>query len=244
MKIQILPDYTALSKAVADLIVNYINAKKASLICLASGHTPIGVFEELTKAVESKEVDLSDCTFLSLDEWLHIDPTDPGSCLSMLQKDCFIPLGIHDHQIQFFDVAAKDMEQECDRINTLIESLGGLDIMLVGVGTNGHIGMNEPGTSFESYAHISELAEETKTVGQKYFQQATSLSQGITLGLKHLRESKLPIVMASGEKKAAIMAKGLQGKSTEEIPLSVVHLIPQGFIMLDVEASRLIKTSV
>lgn len=242
MKIQILPDYPTLSKAVADLIIKYIKTKQDSLICLASGHTPIGVFEELTKAVQSKEVDLSACTFLSLDEWLHIDPTDTGSCLSMLQKDCFVPLGIHDHQIQFFDVAATDMQQECNRINTLIESHGGLDIMLVGVGTNGHIGMNEPGTSFDSYAHVSELAEETKTVGQKYFQQATSLSQGITLGLKHLRESKLPIVMASGEKKAAIMAKGLQGKSTEEFPLSVIHLIPQGFVMLDEEAAKFIKT--
>ncbi len=241
MKIQILQDYPTLSKAVSDLIIKYIKSKQDSLICLASGHTPIGVFEELTKAVQSKKVDLSACTFLSLDEWLHIDPTDPGSCLSMLQKDCFIPLGLRDHQIEFFDVAAKDMQQECNRINALIESHGGLDIMLVGVGINGHIGMNEPGTSFDSYAHVSELAEETKTVGQKYFQQATSLSQGVTLGLKHLRESKLPIVMASGEKKASIMAKGLQGKSTEEIPLSVVHLIPQGFVMLDKEAAQLIK---
>ncbi len=241
MTLEIHADYSALSKATANLIIDYIKRKPSAFICLASGHTPIGVFKELTKALESKKVDLSACTFLSLDEWLHIEPTDPGSCLSMLQKDCFVPLGIRDHQIEFFNVLAKDMQQECNRINTLIESRGGLDIMLVGVGTNGHIGMNEPGTSFDSYAHVSELAEETKTVGQKYFQQATSLSQGITLGLKHLRESKLPIVMASGEKKAAIMAKGLQGKSTEEIPLSVVHLIPQGFIMLDVEAARLIK---
>ncbi len=242
MTLEIHADYSALSKATANLIIDYIKRKPSALICLASGHTPIGVFEELTKAVQSKEVDLTACTFLILDEWLHINPTDPGSCLSMLQKDCFVPLGIRDHQIKFFNVVAKDMQQECNRINTLIESRGGLDIMLVGVGTNGHIGMNEPGTSFDSYAHVSELAEETKTVGQKYFQQATSLSQGITLGLKHLRESKLPIVMASGEKKAAIIAKGLQGKSTEEIPLSVVHLIPQGFVMLDQEAAQLIKT--
>ncbi len=239
MTIQILSDYTTLSKATADLIIDYIRVKPNSLICLASGHTPIGVFKELEKAIHSKEIDLSTCKFLSLDEWIGIDPKDPGSCLSMLQKDFFIPLGIGQSQIEFFNVETSDLLKECDRINAMIEKNGGLDIMLVGVGTNGHIGMNEPGTSFESYAHIGELAEETKLVGQKYFEKETSLSTGITLGLKHLREAKLPIVMASGKKKAAIITKGLKTIATEEIPLSVVNLIAEGYIMLDQDAASL-----
>jgi glucosamine-6-phosphate isomerase len=243
MNIQILKNYADLSKATAELIINYIKSKEDSLICLASGHTPIGVFQELQKAIQANQVDLSKCTFLSLDEWLNIDPADPGSCLSMLQKDCFSPLGIKSNQIEFFDVSVTDLQKECNRINALIESYGGLDIMLVGVGTNGHIGMNEPGTSFNSYAHISELAEETKSVGQKYFQKNTSLSLGITLGLNHLREAKLPIVMANGTKKATIIAKGLQGIATEVIPLSVVHLIPQVYIMLDQEAADFLQDS-
>ena len=241
MKVHILKDYSELSKSTAELIISYIKSKPDSLICLASGHTPIGVFQELQKAVQAKQVDLSKCIFLSLDEWVNIDPSDSGSCLSMLKKDCFVPLGIGENQVEFFDVSVSDLQKECDRINALIESRGGLDIMLVGVGTNGHIGMNEPGTSFKSYAHISELAEETKSVGQKYFQKNTSLSLGITLGLKHLREAKLPIIMANGNKKAAIIAKGLQGIATVEIPLSVVHLIPQAHVMLDKEAADLIQ---
>lgn len=243
MYIQIFQDYLALSKATANLVIDYIHKRPSALVCLASGHTPIGVFQELQKAVQQNQVDLSKCTFLSLDEWVNIDPSDSGSCLSMLQKDCFVPLGIGANQVEFFNVSVPDLQKECDRINTLIESRGGLDIMLVGVGTNGHIGMNEPGTSFNSYAHISELAEETKSVGQKYFQKNTSLSLGITLGLNHLREAKLPIVMANGTKKAAIIAKGLQGIATEEIPLSVVHLIPQAYVMLDKEAADLIQDS-
>ncbi|MBK7652146.1 MAG: 6-phosphogluconolactonase [Flammeovirgaceae bacterium] len=210
MKIQIHPNYQLLSEAVADLIIHYVNSKKDALICLASGHTPLGVFEELRLAQQSEKIDLSNCRFLSLDEWIGIDPSDPGSCLSMLQKDCFGPLEIKKDQIEFFHVLISDLEAECERINKLIEVNNGLDIMLVGVGTNGHIGMNEPGTPFNTYAHISTLAEETKTVGQKYFQKTTVLSQGITLGLQHLRESKLPIVMASGIKKAPIIAKLLK----------------------------------
>lgn len=242
MILQIHQDYQTLSQAVADLIIDFVKRKPTALVCLASGHTPVGVFGCLKKAIDAGAVDLSRCTFLSLDEWLGIDPSDPGSCLSMLQRDCFQPLQISEGQIEFFKVHASDLQRECERINVLIEKNGGLDIMLVGVGTNGHIGMNEPGTSFDSVAHLSTLAEETKAVGQKYFEQATALSQGITLGLKHLREAKLPIVMASGVKKSEILGRALNGVATEAIPVSVVHLIPQVWVMVDEEAAGLIRS--
>jgi len=237
MEIKILPDYNSLSASVAQLIRAFIKNKNSSFICLASGHTPVGVFHELAREIKDNRLDLSHCTFLSLDEWIGIDPDDSGSCLTMLRKDCFEPLHIQPHQIAFFNVQNSDLKKECNRINSLIEHHGGLDIMLVGVGTNGHIGMNEPGTSFDSYAHISTLAEETKSVGQKYFDKPTSLSLGITLGLRHLREAKLPIIMASGEKKAAIISKGLTQPPTEEIPVSVAQLIPHGYVMLDMAAA-------
>ena len=241
MTTKIFPDYETLSRATADLIKDYISKKPQSLVCIASGHTPVGVFQHLINDVQSKKLDLRQCTFLSLDEWVGIDPSDSGSCLSMLKKDFFDPLNISDSQTEYFNVLAPDLDKECDRINSLIERNGGLDIMLVGVGTNGHIGMNEPGTSFNSYAHIGNLAEETKTVGQKYFSKQTILSTGMTLGPKHLREAKLPIVMANGEKKAAIMSKAFSEKPTEQIPVTIVQLIKQGFVMLDKEAASGIR---
>lgn len=238
MEVKVYPDYESLSAAVSQLIQDYVARKKDALICLASGHTPVGVFRHLAKSVQAGKTDLSQCTFLSLDEWVGIDPKDPGSCMAMLKKDFFEPLAIDPARIEFFNVTTSDLQGECDRINGLISKNKGLDIMLVGVGTNGHIGMSEPGTSFNTYAHISTLAEETKTVGQKYFEKNTELSNGITLGLRHLREAALPIVMANGEKKAAILAKGLSVKPSSEIPVSIVQLIPQGFVMLDQEAAQ------
>jgi glucosamine-6-phosphate isomerase len=237
MELKISPDYQTLCFSVAQLITDYLKTKKTALICLASGHTPIGVFQELGKLVNAGKLDLRECTFLSLDEWIGIDPNDSGSCLTMLKNDCFEQLNIQPDRVEFFNVTA-DLQSECDRINALIKKNGGLDIMLVGVGTNGHIGMNEPGTSFNSYAHIGALAEETKNVGQKYFSKPTSLSNGITLGLRHLSEAKLPIVMASGDKKAYILSKGLNHPPTEEIPVSIAQLIPQGYVMLDKEAAH------
>jgi len=242
MTTRILPDYKTLSRATADLIKDYISKKPASLVCIASGHTPVGVFQHLIADVQSGKLDISKCVFLSLDEWVGIDPMDSGSCLSMLKKDFFDPLNLSGSQTEYFNVLSPDLQKECDRINNVIEKNGGLDIMLVGVGTNGHIGMNEPGTSFTTYAHVGDLAEDTKIVGQKYFSKKTMLSKGMTLGLRHLQEAKLPIVMASGEKKATIIQQALSQEPTEQIPVTNVHLISQGYVMLDKEAASVTRS--
>jgi glucosamine-6-phosphate isomerase len=236
MKVETFKDYNTLSRATADLIASTIQKKPYSLVCIASGHTPVGVFHCLKDDINSGKLDISKVTFVSLDEWLGVDPTDPGSCISMLRKDFFNHIPIREEQIEMFDIAAAPIA-ECARINDLIAANGGLDVMLVGIGLNGHIGMNEPGTSFRSYAHISALAEATKTSGQKYFEKPTTLSKGITLGLRHFAESRLPILMANGSKKADIIDKVLNTKPTEEIPATIVHNIPQALVMIDTEAA-------
>lgn len=233
MTVKQYPDYASLSRATANLIADYINGKKNSIVCLASGHTPRGVFECLVDDVKSNRLDISQCIFVSLDEWVGIAASQKGSCREMMDEDFFNPLNVPSSQIKFFDGLSNDLELEVANMNAFIKSHDGLDIMLVGIGTNGHIAMNEPGTSFTLDAHISTLAEETKTVGQKYFPGSTTLDKGITLGLKHFRDAKLPILMANGEKKAAIMKQTLSSLAMESLPSSVVHLIPQGYIMVD-----------
>jgi len=238
MKVNIYQDYEILSRATADLIKHYISTKPNSLVCLASGHTPRGVFQCLVHDARSRLLDLSHCFFVSLDEWVGIPARMKGSCRDMMDEDFFTPLQIREDQIEFFEGTADDLPGEVARINACIADHGGLDIMLVGIGTNGHIAMNEPGTSFDTLAHIGILADETKEVGQKYFNTTTVLSKGITLGLKHFREARLPILMANGEKKAAVIHKTLSSAPTETLPSSIVHLIDHGFIMLDKAAAN------
>ena len=233
MKVNVYEDFKSLSRATADLISSYIKKKPNSLICLASGHSPRGVFECMVEDVKSGKLNLDRCTFVSLDEWVGIPASQKGSCREMMDKDLFGPLGIKEHQIIFFDGMANNLNDQVDKVNKVIDANNGLDIMLVGVGLNGHIAMNEPGTSFDSVAHVSALAEETKTVGQKYFDTVTELSQGITLGLKHFRDARLPILMANGEKKAPIVRQILASSPTEALPASVVQLINQAVVMLD-----------
>jgi glucosamine-6-phosphate isomerase len=236
MKVKTFKDYDTLSKEVAELISSVISKKPYALVCIASGHTPIGVFKHLAEKINDKSLDARKVTFVSLDEWLGIDPSDPGSCISMLRKDFFSKVKLREEQIETFDVNA-DPIGECARMNDLIAANGGLDVMLVGIGLNGHIGMNEPGTSFRSYAHVSALAEETKTSGQKYFSKPTTLSKGITLGLRHFAECRLPILMANGSKKAAIISQVINSKPTEQVPATIVHNIPQALVMIDAEAA-------
>ncbi len=233
MTIKIFNDYSSLSRAAADLIVQYLQNKPQSLVCLASGHSPKGVFDCLIDDVKSNKLSLGQCTFVSLDEWIGIPASQKGSCRAMMDDDLFNPLQIDKSRIVFFDGMAKDPSNEVLRMNNLIDDHGELDIMLVGVGTNGHIAMNEPGTPFDIKAHISTLAEETKAVGQKYFSANTELDQGITLGLRHFREAKLPILIANGDRKSAIIKKLRTSPPTENLPASIVHLIDNAYVMVD-----------
>jgi glucosamine-6-phosphate isomerase len=241
MIFHISENYKTLCREVADLINDYIGKSERNpiLVCLASGHSPIGVFQCMADDVRSGKLNLSNCLFISLDEWLGFGADDDGSCRKMMDHDFFKPLAIPEKQIVFFDGLTKTPEQDCVKINELIASHGGFDIMLVGIGMNGHIAMNEPGTSFGSYAHVSNLADETKTVGQKYFTKETKLDKGLTVGLKHFAETELPIIMASGEKKAKIVKAIIDSGPTEKIPATVAHTIDHVYFMVDKEAGQL-----
>ncbi len=240
MNLLIYNTYKELSRAAANKIADYIRNKPASKVCIASGHTPLGVFEYLVEDVKSGKLDVSQCTFVSLDEWVGVERSDSGSCWSMVDKCFFTPLQISSSKILFFDGNATDLQRECDKVNEFL-SPDGLDIMLVGIGLNGHIAMNEPGTSFDLHAHISQLAEETINVGQKYFDKPTKLSKGITLGLQNFREAKLPILLANGLKKASIIQKVMTHSVTENIPATIVQTIPHALVMVDQEAASEVK---
>jgi glucosamine-6-phosphate isomerase len=235
MELLIFADYRTLCRAVADLVADYTRAKPAALICLASGHSPLGVFECLIADVKANRLDLTHCEWVGLDEWLGMNGNDTGSCRQMMDEYLFHPLSIPSSRVHFFDGRANVPELEVDRIQQIINRNGGLDVMLVGIGTNGHIAMNEPGTPFTQHAHVSQLAEETIAVGQKYFQTPTPLDKGITLGLADFAQARLPILMANGHKKAAIVQRVLQEKANEQLPASILHQIPHARLMVDQE---------
>jgi glucosamine-6-phosphate isomerase len=236
--IQIYKDYEALSEAAAEYVVDLLAEKPDAVLCLPSGSTPLGMFKILAEKSKAGEVDFSKCTFVGLDEWVGMGPDDEGSCRYWIDRDFLHPIGFRDDQIVYFNAKSTDLPSECDRVNQAIAELGGLDLMVLGVGMNGHLALNEPGTSFESYAHLSTLDPITAEVGQKYFTKDTPLTEGITLGLRHAREARQLIVMASGQLKADVMKRALEGEVSEDFPASLVQQVEGALVLLDKAAAR------
>jgi glucosamine-6-phosphate isomerase len=233
MSIQRYKDYDSLSSAAAYLVWRQIKQKPDSLICFPSGESPTGMFKFLVQYAKEEKIDFSKAHFVALDEWVGMDKNDEGSCSHYLHEHFFSLLKIAPTQVRFFDAKAVDLDGECQKMNEHIDNLGGLDMMIVGIGMNGHIGLNEPGTDFNTYAHHSTLAPVTIDVAKKYFAQQPQLTEGITLGPRHLAEARIPVMIASGAKKAGIVAQALNGPITIEVPASIFQNLPNAQILLD-----------
>ena len=171
------------------------------MLCTASGDSPAGLYKELIRQVNEKKIDVSGWYFVSLDEWLGLNGDDEGSCRFHLNNQLFNPLQVAENNIGFFDGRAKDPEMECERIENFITGHGGIDIAIVGLGMNGHVGMNEPGTSPSLFAHIADIDTITQKVGQKYFKKEQQLTHGLTLGISSLMEARYVMLIVSGHKK-------------------------------------------
>ncbi|MBS1948075.1 MAG: glucosamine-6-phosphate deaminase [Bacteroidetes bacterium] len=240
MRVRIFDDYDSLSQATASEVINLVKEKPHAVICLPSGSTPLGTCQWIVKNAQQQETDFSKCVFIGLDEWVGIGKENPGSCSYFFYHHFFDPLKIPEQQIFLFDAFAKNWSEECKKMDKTIAAKGGIDLMIVGIGMNGHIGFNEPGTSFRLLSHVTDLDETTKSVGQKYFPQKTHLSKGITLGLGHLMKANKAILIANGKNKAQIIHKALKEPVSEDMPASIMRKHSNGFFYVDKEAALLI----
>ena len=244
MSLKIYNDHNAVSRAASELILRQVQQKPESVLCLAAGDTPREAYQLLPELAREQNIDFSRCTFVGLDEWLGIAPDNEGSCAFFLHANIFSPLGIRPSKIHLFKSQSPDPQMECRRMDERIRKSGGIDLMLVGVGMNGHIGFNESGVSEDLYAHVVDLDETTQSVGQKYFKESTVLLRGITLGFRHVMESRKVIMMASGKKKAHIIQKALEGPVSTEVPASLIRRHPQNNIILDKDSASALTVAI
>ena len=243
MEIKVYSDYHTLSENAANEIIELVKRKPSAALCFASGDTPRIAYRLLAKKAKEQGVDVSQVSFFGLDEWVGIPPGNEGSCHYFFQTELFDNLDFTPSRVYLFNALADDLTSECTRMDTAIEDAGGIDLAIVGIGMNGHIGFNEPGVSFLNSSHVVDLDKMTTTVGQKYFKESTELNKGITLGLKHLVESKRVLLMANGEKKARIIKAALQGQVHALVPASIVQTLPHAVVMLDKEAASLLENN-
>ena len=242
MQLRCYKDYKTLSMQVATEIVAMVKQKPDAVLCFASGDTPRLAYALLSEIAAKEGVDFSRSVFIGLDEWVGVSPENEGSCSCFLHKTIFKPLNISSGQIHLFNALSGNLVGECAKMDKVIFEKGGIDLMIVGVGMNGHIGFNEPGVSTDKYSHVINLDNTTQTVGQKYFQKPVLLKQGITLGLKHLTEAKKVILMANGIKKAEVIKKAIEEEVNNNMPASIMQNHPAGIVMIDEEAASLLTS--
>jgi glucosamine-6-phosphate isomerase len=240
MKIFTGDNYEMMSKQAADDIITLTQSLKNPVLCAASGDTPAGLYKELVNEIHQKKIDVSGWSFISLDEWIGLNGDDEGSCRFHLNYQLLNPLQVPKDNIFFFDGRGKDPDKECENMENFIRQHGGITIAILGLGMNGHVGMNEPGTSPTLRSHITELDNQTKKIGQKYFIKEQQLSKGITLGLATLMEARNLILLVSSRHKAEIVQKVLEGEISEQLPASLLRRHPQLKVYLDKEAASLL----
>lgn len=242
MNIKVYSDYEEMCRSAADFTAEIIRKNPAAIVCFPSGDTPTGIFKFLVDYARRGELDFKDCTFVGLDEWTGLNADNEGSCRHYMDQHLFFPLQIQPEKIRFFNGAGADLAEECRRIDEFIREKGPLDLMMVGLGLNGHVGLNEPGVDFNLYSHVSKLDEKTKQVAKKYFNDGgVVLSGGITLGPRHILESKVVMLIASGAKKAEIVARVLQQKVSNEVPASIIQDHPNAYVFIDRDAASLLS---
>ena len=189
MKLLISDTYEKMSRQAADDVIEMMHSRDQPLICTASGHSPAGLYKEFVERAGKQQLDVSSWYIVGLDEWTGLNGNDEGSCRYHLDHELFYPLQIPPEKICFFDGRAVDLRTECERTEKFIRERGGMDVAILGLGMNGHVGMNEPGTSPKSRSHLSDLDPTTQQVGQKYFKKGRKLSSGVTLRISYANGS-------------------------------------------------------
>lgn len=235
--ISVFKNYEELSAFAADQIIKTVQEKPAAVVCLAAGNTPKFTYQKVVALANEQKVDFSAVTFIGLDEWIGIGHDVEGSCYHFLNELIFSPLSIQKEHIHFFNAIKNDPEAECLRIDNIINELGCIDLTLVGIGINGHIGFNEPGINPKLNAHVVVLDTVTSKVGQKYFKEQKELTKGITLGMAQIMASGKVLLLANGQSKAAIIRKTLMENIAILVPASFIREHPNALILLDDDAA-------
>jgi len=241
MKVEVYSNYASLSEHVAQEIISLVKNKPDAILCMASGESPKLTCSKVVDIANRENINFSRLQFIGLDEWVGIPPDNSGSCRYFFETFFLNPLKSPPTSVHLFNALSRDLLHECKGMDEFIFRNGSIDLMIVGIGMNGHIGFNEPGISFEKYSHIAELDETTTSVGQKYFESSTILKQGITLGLQHLMDSKKLILIANGRKKSGVIQRAVEGEVTNNFPASIIQLHRNCGIIVDEEAAALLK---
>lgn len=224
-------DHQAASALAAKLIAGKLMENPRMKVTFAAGFTPLECYKLLIGQQREGKVKLDQAYYVGLDEWIGLGPKDVGSCIETMNSAYYVPAGISPAQIAYFDGLCEDPKAEERRMCNVIADIGGIDLAVVGVGVNGHIGFNEPDTALQGDFSLVPLSETTQTVGMKYFNGSRTPKEGATMTLHALKRAKTVIVIATGEKKRAVAGQILTGKC--DLPVGAFLEHPDAYYIFD-----------
>ncbi|MGN1377372.1 MAG: glucosamine-6-phosphate deaminase [Dorea sp.] len=225
MKIYKAANYKEMSRKAANILSAQVIMKPNCVLGLATGSTPIGTYEQLVEWYRKGDLDFSEVTTVNLDEYKGLPVTNDQSYYYFMHQHLFDLVNINPANTHLPNGMEADSEKECRRYEKLIHSLGGVDLQLLGLGHNGHIGFNEPDEAFEKETHCVDLQERTIEANKRFFASADEVPrQAYTMGIKTIMHAKKILVIVSGEDKAEIVKKAFFGPVTPKVPASILQM--------------------
>ncbi len=241
MKIIRAKDYKDMSRKAANIVFAQIIMKPNCVLGLATGSTPIGTYAQLVEWYNKGDLDFSEVTTVNLDEYKGLSRDNEQSYYYFMKENLFSKVNINPERTFLPDGMETDSDKACSDYNRLIANLGEVDLQVLGIGHNGHIGFNEPGTSFEAETHCVDLTESTMKANQRFFESIDDVPrQAYTMGIKTIMQAKKILLLASGEDKAQIIKEAFFGPITPQVQASVLQLHNDVTIVADEAALSLI----
>lgn len=238
MRIIVAKDYKEMSRKAANIISAQIIMKPDCVLGLATGSSPIGTYDQLVEWYEAGDLDFSQVSSVNLDEYRGLDHDHDQSYYYFMHKHLFDRVNIDPANTHVPDGTEPDAQKECRRYEALIESYGGVDLQLLGLGHNGHIGFNEPAPVFDKATHCVDLTESTIEANKRFFASADDVPrQAYTMGIGTIMKAGKILVVVSGADKADIVAKAFYGEVTPEVPASILQFHPDVTIVADEAAA-------
>ncbi|MFI3115914.1 MAG: glucosamine-6-phosphate deaminase [Clostridia bacterium] len=243
MKIILAKNYEDLSKKSAEIIVSQVKEKENSVLGLATGSTPIGMYKEIVKMHKNGQVSFGKVSTVNLDEYRGVDKENNQSYYYYMKEQIFKFIDINTKNTYIPNGMNENSDQECENYEKIIENLGGIDLQILGIGHNGHIGFNEPAEEFSEKTYCVELDERTIQANARFFDSIEDVpKEAYTMGIGTIMSSKKILLLVSGQSKADILYETVLGKTTPKIPSTILHEHENVTIIADEDAlSKILK---
>lgn len=242
MRIIVAENYEEMSKKAADIVASQIILKPESVVGLATGGTPVGFYKELIEIYRSGKFSFKNIKTFNLDEYYGLDSNNPQSYHYYMMENLFNHIDINLENVNIPCGTAENIAVECENYEVKIKVAGGIDIQVLGIGTNGHIGFNEPDIKFEARTHLVNLDEETIEANSRFFNSVEEVPKSaISMGIKTIMHARKIVLLASGSEKAKVIKGMISGHITPDLPASILQLHPDVALILDKDAAAELK---